>query len=195
VKLYRGERLYFGAVPAIVAADTIVSTTGTTVIPIEPATATIASGDTASVFPYAEAVNVSSASLANNIEVTDTGKTRQGRRRDGQVVVIAPETSGDLYFNLSDDALWTKDLIFDAMQKGQEVFIYQELAAGQFAILGRALVSSFDSTQDAQAIVTVSYTFRFQSDFVYFTPASYNTPAAVTQYNNVRRLFGQVEVA
>jgi allophanate hydrolase subunit 1 len=81
------------------------------------------------------------------------------------------------------------------MQKGQEVFIYQELAAGQFAILGRALVSSFDSTQDAQAIVTVSYTFRFQSDFVYFTPASYNTPAAVTQYNNVRRLFGQVEVA
>jgi len=130
-------------------------------------------------------LGISSAGLSNGIETEETGKTSQGRRTDSVVTKIKPESSGDLFFNLEDYALWAPGNIFNSMQTGNELFVYQELAGGQFGIAGRALVSTFDSTQDAQAVVTVSYTFMYQSDFVYFTPTQFNTPAAVTQAQNV----------
>ena len=196
LNLRRGDRLYFDDMsPYIVAADTIVPVTGTTAIPIEAATVVSAVSAVASVFPFAEALTVASASLANNIQKEGTGKTSQGRRLDSVVTSIEPTTSGDLYFSLDDRALWQQGGIFSTMERGGEIYVYQTLANGQFGIAGRALVTTFDSTQDAQAVVTVSYEFSFQSDFRYFRPAQFLETTELTGYNQIRRLFGQTLVA
>lgn len=191
--LERGTRLYFSTTPHIVAAQTVLTATGGT-IPVEPTGPVLAVTDIASVLPRAAAVAIGSAGLANNIGTEETGKTSQGLRVDKKVVSIAPALSGDLYLNLQDRALWGAGNIFDAMQTGGEIAVYREVAGGEYAITGRALVTSFDDSNDAQTVAKVSYQFDFQSDFVYFKPFDFSTVGQQTAHNTVRRLWGLTEL-
>jgi hypothetical protein len=194
VTLERGTRVYFTATPHVVAAQTVLTATGGT-IPVEPTGPALTVTDVASILPRAAAVNVGSASLAMNIGTEDTGKTAQGRRNDKVVTTIAPALSGDMYLNLSDRAVWGAGNIFDAVQTGSELFIYREVGGGEYAICGRALVTSFDDSNDAQTVVKISYQFDFQSDFVLFKPFDFNAVGQQTSHNLVRRLWGLTELA
>lgn len=193
IRLQKGTRLYFGPgfIPATVAADTLIdgTTAGTAVlVPVDPLTAAIAAGDTASTWGLQMILSPTDIPVSDNDSTVDRsdlnyglqGSTvKTGKEKSSQVAIIA---------RTDDRAFW--EIVYPASQGGQNIFAHI-IKTGGVRVWGPAKAMSLTQPGAIREISRPSFNLVFQAPFSSPTLRQYITdPVQQASFDTVMRLSG-----
>jgi hypothetical protein len=187
--LRKDSILYFGTTfkPAIVAADTVVGTTATTVQLKQALTAAIATTDLANTWALYSAQSVSDIPLNSSDTMVDTTNLADNLQGAESKTNVAYKSTVKSFFKKDDAAIWK--IIQPASQVDGLIFALI-IRNGGYHGYGKAIVANFSVTGATKTVQDIGFDLSFQPKYSLPTLYEYLSVAGKAELNNVRRYSG-----
>jgi hypothetical protein len=184
--LRKGAVLTFGAVKVVVTANTLLTGgAGTTSVPIEPATATIASNATATSWFLQKLLAPQSVPINEESSTTDISDLTNGLQGTETVVKLMLNPQIQI-INRFDDRAYN-DIISKAAKVGGLVYVVFALSDTSH-VFGRAVVSGNNREFTQMDVQKPSFTLLMQSPWYSYSAFAYESAANKTLINQARVL-------
>lgn len=190
VYVQKGSVLYFGTIP-VVPSETVLVTATTSgaaqTIPIEPATAAIASGAIANTWGLVQINSPTDLPLNLNSNNVDRQDLTFGLQGSEVITSVSLQTQLSMIATKNDPGVW--NTLLPAAQNGADVFCVIH-RTGDVRAWGRVKVSNFQINGQIKEISRLQCQIMFQAPWTMISYESLTSPTLQNTYRLVGRLAG-----